>query len=970
MIEHINGVAAGWWSWTFPMLWQTALLAGFVWALDLLLRRRGWPQVRYALWLLVFARLLVPPSFALPTSLSARLIAASGPKVSTAQPVAPPVESESVESVPVAAPRAPVELTEPEPIAHAPATPALSWKAWAMLASVGVSALLFVWLGAKLLRLRRLAKRDYQRRPVPAWIEEMLARLAAQFHLRRFPRIAVTAEVPSAAVCGVFRPMLFLPESSLALPPEQLEHVLLHELAHLKRRDLLVNAAQSLLHIIYWFNPALWFAGRQLRHLREICCDATVGNLLRERTGEYSQTLLELAGRALNSNVGPALGLLGLFESPSRLRQRIEYLRRPSWKHRRLHVIVAAAAAVAVLVCVVPMAAVKAAPAEMPKESPTNPEISPVATTEPMQSVQNNAAPAGEQKTIQKLLVTVQLVKWDDLGEKNQKQMALAHRGPWGFNERRGRLPGGNEGPGTIILLGGDLDTSSNASNFRSAFLDVVPDYGQKALARKLFTLASGERGEATFRVSSPPLPDSKAPAASVIFTFAARPILRGGDRVEIALEVSRKEGRHEGEAAPVAAAAVMKSQSLIPLGNCAAAYIFGEDSNLLPGYAGSLTAMVSASLVSEPVLAPTETPKEPTSGSTAQPQVQRREVKKLVSAFPPEVDLSTPESACAAYQRASGRMDAKAVVSMSCVPRDASSLVSDLEQSWKKGDQADLAMYNKAQLDAEIIEVLTYRNDLAEVITRLEFPVGKGRNPFSSRGFGCIDGKWKNLGEDRCASLQDSRADFERKKDNLWAYFEEFRKAGGSATPRNSVAERTEPVVDKVKAELMGRVEDFFAHNGRDITARKTLEWGDVTTDEKGNRSIRYKYLATIWDKEKMIDNDVFTFDAQGKFVGVKRVAGFPQKYAPEPADTTTQAGLIKLVEKFFSENFRDITARETIEWGPREALPDGNLSIRCKYNATIWDKDHQVMNQVFIFDPKGEFVSYKNVEGFPKPK
>jgi bla regulator protein BlaR1 len=131
--------------------------------------------------------------------------------------------------------------------------------------------------------------------------------------MRRLPRIAVTSEVPSAAVCGVLRPILFLPESSLALQPEQLEHVLLHELAHLKRRDLLLNAAQSLLHILYWFNPVLWFAGRQLRHLREVCCDATVANLLRERTGDYSRTLLELAERALNSNVGPALGMLGLF---------------------------------------------------------------------------------------------------------------------------------------------------------------------------------------------------------------------------------------------------------------------------------------------------------------------------------------------------------------------------------------------------------------------------------------------------------------------------------------------------------------------------------------------------------------------------------------------------------------------------------------------------------------------------------
>lgn len=193
----------------------------------------------------------------------------------------------------------------------------------------------------------------------------------------------------------------------------------------------------------------------------------------------------------------------------------------------------------------------------------------------------------------------------------------------------------------------------------------------------------------------------------------------------------------------------------------------------------------------------------------------------------------------------------------------------------------------------------------------------------------------------------------------------------GTKAGDESSVAPNSAPTAnDAAKFELMGRVEDFFAHNYRDITARKTIEWGDVTTDEKGNRSIRYKYLATIRGKDKIISNEIYTFDAEGKFVSVKKVEGFPQKEISEPVDTGTQDGLKKLVEKFFSQNFRDITTRETVEWGAREVLPNGNLSIRYKYNATIWNKDHQVMNQVFIFDSKGEFVSWKNVEGFPQAK
>jgi hypothetical protein len=67
-------------------------------------------------------------------------------------------------------------------------------------------------------------------------------------------------------------------------------------------------------------------------------------------------------------------------------------------------------------------------------------------------------------------------------------------------------------------------------------------------------------------------------------------------------------------------------------------------------------------------------------------------------------------------------------------------------------------------------------------------------------------------------------------------------------------------------------------------------------------------------------------------------------------------------LVEEFFSQNFRDITARKTIEWGRVAKDEKGNSTIRYKYEATIWNKDKKVIDQIFTFDPKGEFVSVKS--------
>lgn len=169
-------------------------------------------------------------------------------------------------------------------------------------------------------------------------------------------------------------------------------------------------------------------------------------------------------------------------------------------------------------------------------------------------------------------------------------------------------------------------------------------------------------------------------------------------------------------------------------------------------------------------------------------------------------------------------------------------------------------------------------------------------------------------------------------------------------------------------KAELMGRVEDFFMHNFRDITARSSLQWSDVTNTPAGARCIRYQYEARIWDKKTIVANQVFTFDKDGKFVGFENIAGYPKDKPVRVVDTKTKVGLQALVEDFFKDNFRDVTRRETLEWGDLEKDPKGNPAIRYKYRAKIWDKETKIMCQTFTFTPTGEFVSVKPVEGYPK--
>ena len=72
MISLINQIADLWWNWMGPMLWQASLLILIVSVIDTLIAKWAWPQVRYALWLLVLVKLLIPPTWSSAGSIVSR----------------------------------------------------------------------------------------------------------------------------------------------------------------------------------------------------------------------------------------------------------------------------------------------------------------------------------------------------------------------------------------------------------------------------------------------------------------------------------------------------------------------------------------------------------------------------------------------------------------------------------------------------------------------------------------------------------------------------------------------------------------------------------------------------------------------------------------------------------------------------------------------------------------------------------
>src|SRR3989454_6019086 len=123
------------------------------------------------------------------------------------------------------------------------------------------------WLVAR--RLGRTATH-----PVPEACREALARLAARLRVTRPVRVLESAVIQVPAVIGWLRPVILLPASALTgLTPLQLDALLAHELAHVRRYDYLVNLLQSAVETLLFYHPAAWWVSRRVREEREHCCD-------------------------------------------------------------------------------------------------------------------------------------------------------------------------------------------------------------------------------------------------------------------------------------------------------------------------------------------------------------------------------------------------------------------------------------------------------------------------------------------------------------------------------------------------------------------------------------------------------------------------------------------------------------------------------------------------------------------------
>ncbi len=111
-------------------------------------------------------------------------------------------------------------------------------------------------------------------RPAPAEWQRKLDELKTRIRISQPVRLLTSALIQVPTVVGWLRPVILMPVGALAgLPAEQIEALLAHELAHIRRHDYLVNILQSIAEALLFYHPAVWWISSQIRNERELCCD-------------------------------------------------------------------------------------------------------------------------------------------------------------------------------------------------------------------------------------------------------------------------------------------------------------------------------------------------------------------------------------------------------------------------------------------------------------------------------------------------------------------------------------------------------------------------------------------------------------------------------------------------------------------------------------------------------------------------
>jgi beta-lactamase regulating signal transducer with metallopeptidase domain len=257
--------------WTLiHFIWQGALIAILYAVVSLLLRRFS-ANVRYAAACAAMLLMLIAPATTMVIVRGQSFDSAEVVVIQSAPDVAD--DESSFDSLPQSQGSIePADSTQPDSIslwAQERLPRAMPWLLALWFAGVLCLSLRFA---GGLLMIRRM-KRTETGATLEAF-QETLDVLSKRLRVSRPVRLCESALVKVPTVIGWLKPIILLPASALTgLSSVQIEALLAHELAHIRRYDYLVNLLQTSIETLFFYHPAVWWVSAQIRQEREHCCD-------------------------------------------------------------------------------------------------------------------------------------------------------------------------------------------------------------------------------------------------------------------------------------------------------------------------------------------------------------------------------------------------------------------------------------------------------------------------------------------------------------------------------------------------------------------------------------------------------------------------------------------------------------------------------------------------------------------------
>jgi len=859
--------------WTLlHFVWQAAAI-GIALAIVLKLLRKSSANLRYAVGCMAMVLIVVIPAVTITQiGVSPDIVSpeASGPVEM------PPVATNTVlvtEMPQLELP--PVEFTAIPKVALKDrfintVEPALPYMVIGWL--VGVFGLSLWYLGGwgQLQKLRR----QMVKQVTPA-IKAKLQRLADALAIQKAVAIVESALVQVPMVVGHLKPVILLPASALTgLSGEQIEAILAHELAHIKRCDYLVNMLQTVVEILGFYHPAVWWVSGRIRAERENCCDDIAVSLCNDRVC-YAKALATMED-IRSSGAGFAMAASG-----GSLLMRIKRLvGKDSPNEGKLSWLPSAVAMVLITGLLIPVCFA------MGNKSGSGPD-----------EIKNDSQVGTEFKKILANGVTVELVGvcehpiegkqwWKPDGKalldvpfdySGDKVSAYGNERAFDFAVRYTNMP---EGMDSIFYaeplnnrVGGTLHSSVDKSGKK------LHKYEAGRLVSKvahMATLFDKKQKMCVFKIGIADGPwktnfESTKPETSDTWGTSSLGFIKGGVIFGKPMEENRTiwiSVTHtiDRQIYDIRIVAIHKDGSELKAirsdgGSVGEATQDTVNFDLPLEYITSFRVQIRKyewitfkNVFLEP--------------DFEDDGIRVYQVNSSVSDFPEEEDFSTPESAYAAINRVMAGEDWYAWQRVS-VKRLANVLAGDAKQ--RQGKKVD-PEWSNVVLNARILEV-RIKDNHAVVIAKLPQKLSSKpiKEPIDYRHLELEDGKWLNTGENRYDSIEQARAKFDKM----------VEKQSTETSEQLKIEQKYSEAVNKPEM-LSGMAEELF-DKIRKANYDKILSYYDKQTGKwkrDGWKKLGLDYMVNtdwpsfaVWVCKTFKDNPIESVELGDVFISDKKV-------------------------------------------------------------------------------------------------